>query len=167
MRIEEYQGKVGLADLRSMISAMSSDPCWSPDQHGLVDFSEAELELSANDVLRLALMLRQEENRSRGWLVFAVRSSVAYGVVRMLGYWSRNTDRFRIFQSREEAQAWLERHLDHAPPGFRDTEAARKDVPLRNAGSELRESSSGSCRAAPDCIVPRRGKSLHFGNARE
>jgi len=133
MRIEEYQGKVVLSDLRSIVSAMASDPCWSPDHHGLVDFSAAELELSANDVLRLALMLRQEENRSRGWLVFAVRSSVAYGVVRMLGYWSRNTDRFRIFQSRQEAETWLERHLDQAPPGFREASVAQKEAPLRNA----------------------------------
>jgi hypothetical protein len=132
MRIEEYQGKVVLGDLRSIVSAMSSDPCWSPDHHGLVDFSEAELELSANDVLRLALTLRQEENRTRGWMVFAVRSSVAYGVVRMLGYWSRNTDRFRIFQSRQEAEAWLERHIDHAPPGFCEPSIAQRESALRN-----------------------------------
>lgn len=107
MRIEEYRGKVGLEDLRSILTAMASDPCRSPDHHGLVDFSEAELELSANDVLRLALMLRQEQHRTNGWMVFVVSNSVAYGVVRMLGYWSRNTDRFRIFQSRDEAEAWL------------------------------------------------------------
>ncbi len=133
MRIEEYQGKVGLADLKSIVSAMASDPCWSPDHHGLVDFSDAELELSSNDVLRLALMLRQEGNRSRGWLVFAVRNSVAYGVVRMLGYWSRNTDRFRIFQSRQEAENWLERHLDHAPPGFQQPVATQPAGEFRDA----------------------------------
>ncbi len=60
LRIEEYQGKVGLGDMRSIVSAMAWDPCWSPDHQGLVDFSEAELEMSANDMLRLALMLRQE-----------------------------------------------------------------------------------------------------------
>ena len=63
MRIEEYQGKTGLADLKSVISSMASDPCWSADFHGLIDFSEAELDLAANDVLRLALVLRHEENR--------------------------------------------------------------------------------------------------------
>lgn len=134
MRIEEYQGKVGLADVRGLVSAMSSDPCWSPDYHGLVDFTEADLELSANDVLRLALTLRQEEHRSHGWLVFAVRNSVAYGVVRMLGYWSRNTDRFRIFHSRREAEAWLERHMDQAPPGFqRPAAAAARELAFQDA----------------------------------
>ena len=131
MRFEEYRGKVGLADLRSVVSAMVSDPCWSPDHHGLVDLSEAELEMSANDVLRLALMLRQEENRSHGWLVFAVPNSVAYGVVRMLGYWSRNTERFRIFQSRAEAEAWLEKNRDQQPLSFRENAAARADGALR------------------------------------
>jgi hypothetical protein len=133
IRIEEYHGKVQLGDLRSIVSAMASDPCWSPDHHGLVDFTNAELELSANDVLRLALMLRQEQNRSNGWLVFAVSNSAAYGMVRMLGYWSRNTDRFRIFQSRKEAESWLERHLHQSPPGFREAEMPEKTAALRNA----------------------------------
>jgi hypothetical protein len=131
MRVEEYRGKVGLSDLRSVVSAMVSDPCWSPEHHGLVDLSEAELELSANDVLRLALMLRQEENRSHGWLVFAVPNSVAYGVVRMLGYWSRNTDRFRIFQSRSEAEAWLEKNRDQPPLSFRENPAVARESALR------------------------------------
>lgn len=124
IRIEEYQGKVGLGDVKDIVRAVVSDPDWSPDLHGLVDFTKAELELSANDVLRLALMLRQQQNRSRGWMVFAVSNSVAFGVVRMLGYWARSTDRFRIFSSREEAENWLERHRDHAPPAFRETREA-------------------------------------------
>ena len=122
IRIEEYQGKVGLGDLKDIVRAVVSDPDWSPDLHGLVDFTKAELELSANDVLRLALMLRQHQNRSRGWVVFAVNNSVAFGVVRMLGYWARSTDRFRIFSSREEAETWLERNRRHAPPAFREEE---------------------------------------------
>jgi hypothetical protein len=132
MRVEEYRGRVGLADLRSVVSAMASDPCWSPDHHGLVDFSDAELELSANDVLRLALMLRQEENRSSGWLVFAVKNSVAYGIVRMLGYWSRNTDRFRIFQTRTEAEAWLERNRHLSPLAFHEEQTVPEMPVLRN-----------------------------------
>lgn len=132
VRIEEYHGKVELADLRSMVTSMASDPCWSPEYHGLVDFSAAELHLSANDVLRLALTLRHEEHRSRGWMVFAVGNSVAYGVVRMLGYWSRNTERFRIFHSREEAEAWLERNSKRMPPGFREQPEVLEPVPLRS-----------------------------------
>jgi hypothetical protein len=120
LRIEEYQGKVGLADIRAILSAMVTDPDWSPDHHGLVDFSAAELEMSTNDVLRLGLLMRQERNRTRGWLVFVVSNSVAFGVVRMLGYWSRSTDRMRIFQSRDEAEGWLQRQRDKAPPAFRE-----------------------------------------------
>ena len=133
MRVEEYHGKVTLSDLRSMLAAMASDPCWSPDHHGLVDLAQAELELSANDVLRMALMLRQDAYRSHGWQVYVVASSVAYGVVRMLGYWSRNTDRFRIFQSRDEADRWLQRHGHESPLGFREPTVAEKETAaLRN-----------------------------------
>jgi len=131
VRTEEYQGTIGLADLRHVISAMTSDPCWSPDHHGLMDFTEATLELSSNDVLRLALTLRQEQNRSNGWQVFAVSNSTAYGIVRMLGYWSRNTDRFRVFHSREDAENWLERHLDKVPPGSREQRITEKHSALR------------------------------------
>jgi hypothetical protein len=136
MRIEEYHGKVRLEDLRSVVTAMASDPCGSEGRHGLVDFTDAELELSANDVLRMALTLRREENRTRGWMVFAVKDPAVYGVVRMLGYWSRNTDRFRIFQSRQEAEAWLDRHLDDAPPAFDEIQPAPQldRVALRSVG---------------------------------
>lgn len=90
--------------------------------------------MSSNDVLRLALMLRQEANRSQGWLVFAVNSSVTYGIVRMLGYWSRNTDRFRIFQNREEAERWLERHRSEAPQRFAESAPMQAASPLRSVG---------------------------------
>ncbi len=130
IRIEEYQGRVELGDLKAIVSAMAADPDWSPDHHGLVDFTRAELDLSANDVLRLALLLRQKQNRSHGWMVFAVSNSVAFGVVRMLGYWSRNTDRFRIFQSRDEAERWLERHRDRVPPAFCEPIVAMREAEL-------------------------------------
>ena len=132
MRIEEYQGKVGLSDLKDVISAMASDPCWAPDYHGLIDFSGAELDLSANDVLRLALVLRHEANRSRGWLAFVAINSTTYGIVRMLAYWSKNTERLRIFQSREEAETWLERNVNQVPPGFVSEDGVEAAAVFRN-----------------------------------
>jgi hypothetical protein len=133
MRIEEYQGKVGLVDLKSIISAMVSDPCWSPDFHGLVDFSEAELDLTANEVLRLALVLKRERNRTSGWMVFVASNSTVYGIVRMLAYWSRNMDRMRIFKDRSEAETWLEHNRDQVPPSFRELDAYQEVSALRNA----------------------------------
>lgn len=134
LRIEEYFGKVELADLKSIIAAMISDPDWSPEYNGLVDFTGAELEMSSNDVLRLALMLRQKQNRSHGWLVFVVGNSVTYGVVRMLGYWSKNTDRFRIFQSRKEADLWLDNNLYKAPPTFIESTFTGREMALAATG---------------------------------
>jgi hypothetical protein len=134
MRIEEYQGRTGLGDLKSVLSSMASDPCWSAEYHGLIDFSDAELDLTANDVLRLALVLRQEANRSRGWLAYVATNTVTYGIVRMIGYWSRNTDRVRIFQSRAEAERWLVRNRDQVPPGFINEDGMEAAAALRNAG---------------------------------
>ncbi len=133
MRIEEYQGKVGLMDLKALIAAMVSDPCWSPDFNGLVDFTDVELDLSANDVLRLALFLKSEENRSNGWLAFVADNSTVYGIVRMLGYWSRNTGRMRIFNNRAEAEIWLEHNIDQVPPNFSEVRVTESAAALRDA----------------------------------
>lgn len=132
IRIEEYQGKTGLSDLKSILTSMASDPCWSADFHGLIDFSEAELELTANDVLRFALVLRHKANRSHGWLAYVATNSTTYGIIRMLGYWSRNTPRLRIFQSRDEAEAWLETNINQVPPGFIHEDRAQAEAVLRN-----------------------------------
>lgn len=56
------------------------------EHHELIDPSAAHLDLTANDILRLALLPRQEEHRTNGWLVFAVGDSPSFGNVRMLGH---------------------------------------------------------------------------------
>lgn len=125
---------MGLNELRSTAAAMVVDPSWSPDHHGLIDFSRANLDLTANDVLRLALLLRRENYRSRGWLAFAVGDTAKFGLVRMLGHWSRTTDRSRIFLDRTEAENWLIRNADHVPPGFGGGFSDAYAKAARNAG---------------------------------
>ena len=102
----------------------------APEFSGLIDFSQAELSVTSNDVLRLALMMRQEEHRSRGWLAFVVRDSAAYGVVRMLGYWSRSADRVKIFQNREEAEYWLEQRAERPPIRFDEARVVSREPSL-------------------------------------
>lgn len=132
--IEEYHGKTELDDVKSVMSSLMSESSWSPGFHGIVDFTDAELDLSANDILRLALVLRHDPNRSRGWLAYVAPSSTSYGVVRMLGYWSRATERLRIFQTRSEAEAWLELHANQAPACFLEEDAESAAVGYRNVG---------------------------------
>jgi hypothetical protein len=93
--------------VKALTRAVTSDPRWAADFNGLLDFSGASLDMSGDDVLRLALMWREDAYRSCGWLAFVVPSSAVFGVVRMLGYWSRTTERSRIFTRREEAEQWL------------------------------------------------------------
>jgi len=131
LRVEVYRGAVGLEEVKSITSAASSDPCWAEDHNILLDFSQAELSMSANDVLRWALSLRQAEYLTKGWLVFVVPNSLTYGLVRMLGQWSRNTERFRIFFDREQAESWLNRHGGQTPPGFACALQISEDDALR------------------------------------
>lgn len=108
MHIEEYSGKVGLEDLRGLASAMAEDPACSEENNRLVDLSRAELDLSSDDVLRYALIMRASKPVAGGWQAFAVKDAAAFSMVRMLSYWARLNDRCRIFSSRAEAERWLE-----------------------------------------------------------
>lgn len=132
--VEDYHGKTELGDVKSVMSSLMSDPGWSPDYHGIIDFTDAELDLSANDILRLALVLRHAPNRSRGWLAYVAPSSSSYGVVRMLGYWSRATGRLRIFQTRAEAEDWLGAHRNQKPACFMEEEADDTVSRYQNVG---------------------------------
>ncbi len=109
-----------------------SDPAWSSDHHTLIDLSEAELDLSANDVLRLALLLRRDEFRSKGWQVFVVPPH-GYGTIRMLGYWMRANERSRIFSKKADAEEWLAKNAASPPPGAIVRPAVFHQT-LRNAG---------------------------------
>lgn len=116
LRIEVYEGDVELQDWRAMFRTMASDPMWSNARNGLIDLRTANLLLTANEILRLALMQRQDAFYTNGWLVYVVSSSADYGVIRMLGKWSRTTEQSRIFLSRMEAENWLEGHGFANPP---------------------------------------------------
>lgn len=129
MWIEEYRGRVGLADLKAMLGCVVSDPCWRAEYHGLIDFSWAQVEMTANEVLRLALMMKQERNRSKGWLVFVAPNSTTFGMVRMLSYWSRNTDRIKIFNTRGGADQWMKQ----ISPSFREPSYREMTGALLNA----------------------------------
>lgn len=122
-RVEEFQGRVGLRELRENVLAMSEDPGCDPAFHGLADFSAAKLELSANDVIRLGLLMRQKAHQTSGWLTYVTDDTSTRSLVRMLGYWSRTTDRQRVFRSREEAEAWLKRNRFQQPPRFIEEDA--------------------------------------------
>lgn len=134
LRIEEYQGWIALEELRANLSEMVEDPRWSPDYHGLIDFTHAVLDLSANDLIRLGLILRRADYRSRGWLVFAVADSASYGQVRMLSHWARTMDRTRILMSRAEADQWLAQNANQVPPGFGNGFNDVLETEVRNVG---------------------------------
>jgi hypothetical protein len=109
LRIERYQGLVGLEDLRSVALIAAADPDWSADFNALVDFADATLELSVNDVLRIAIAWRQPSYRSDGWTAFVVGSGAGsnYGLVRMLSTWARMSERMGVFARRDQAEEWL------------------------------------------------------------
>ncbi len=109
LRVEEYAGEVGLEEVRAVAQLAAADPEWSPKFNALVDFRSAVLDLSSNDVLRIALTWRQASYRSEGWTAFVVGSTSSFALVRMLSTWARMSDRMDVFRTREEAERWLDR----------------------------------------------------------
>lgn len=108
LHIEEYSGRVGLEDLKEIAAAVAADPARSGQHNRLVDLSEAQLDLSSDEVLRLGLLMRSESHRSGGWHAFAVRDAASFSLVRMLSQWARVSERSRFFHTRDEAERWLE-----------------------------------------------------------
>lgn len=108
LHIEEYSGRISLDDLKDIAAAVAADPARSDEHNRLFDLSEAELDLSSDDVLRLGLLMRSESHRSGGWHAFAVKDAATFSAARMLSQWARISDRSRFFPSRDEAERWLE-----------------------------------------------------------
>jgi len=96
-------------DIRSVALRASTDPAWSPGFSSLIDLEWAKLELSSNDVLRVALTWRKTGCRSGGWTAFVVSPSASLGVIRMLGAWARISGTMEIFTNRGAAERWLAR----------------------------------------------------------
>lgn len=109
LKIEEYEGRTGLKDVRAVALRAFTDPDWSAEFSSLIDLEFATLELSSNDVLRVALTWRQTGCRSGGWTAFVVSPSASFGVVRMLGAWAWISGTMEIFTNRGKAERWLAR----------------------------------------------------------
>lgn len=109
LRIETYEGKIGLRELRRVALEASADPGWSSGFSSLVDLEWATLDLPSNDVLRVALTWRKTGCRSGGWTAFVVGRTTSIGVVRMLGAWARISETMEIFTDRLAAERWLAR----------------------------------------------------------
>jgi hypothetical protein len=108
LHIEEYSGRIGLGNLKEMAAAVAADPARSGEHHRLLDLSEAELDMSSDEILRLGLLMRTEEHRSGGWYAFAVRDAASFSLMRMLSHWARISERSRFFRTRDEAERWLD-----------------------------------------------------------
>lgn len=111
LHIEEYTGRIVLEDLKEVASMVASDPACGGTVHRLIDLSDARLDLTSDEVLRYALMMRKESHRSGGWNVFAVSDATSFSIVRMFSQWARTSERSRFFSSRQEAEAWLDRNV--------------------------------------------------------
>ncbi len=107
--IYTLSGDVDYDALITITRALHSDPEYSPELNGILDFTNCNLILSFDEMSRFVEWLSTNENRLRGYVAFVAKSPLTYGTTRMYaGLGDDLQDEIRYFDSIEEAAQWLE-----------------------------------------------------------
>lgn len=108
--VEEYRGRVCLHDLKDLAAKVADDPFGEELCYRLIDLGEAVFDLSVDEVVRFALVLRAGPHRVSGWHAFVVGDEAGFSMARMISHWARLSERSRFFPTRVEAEEWLARN---------------------------------------------------------
>ena len=103
--VARFRGKVVAADIQQYVKRLLAHPSFLPDFSEIVDLTEVEeLDLQANDMLRLADQVDPFSNESRR--AFVVRTAVQHHAARMHKA-LRNKESIAIFHGFEDAERWI------------------------------------------------------------
>jgi hypothetical protein len=101
------EGGVTLLDFAAFVQKLWSDPQWSAEYDGLMDFSEATIEMTVEDLQKLVTFMLRDARCSLARWAFVVRTAETFGWLRKLDALSQQQSTIRIFFSRADADAWL------------------------------------------------------------
>lgn len=101
------EGRIALAHLIAHTQAREALGVLGRPQ--IVDLREARLNLSAEDIRRLAGLVGELSRRTRfGRTAVVASGDYGYGIARMFAaYDAAGPDRFAVFRTMEEAEAWV------------------------------------------------------------
>lgn len=116
---EIVSGTVTLPEMKNFLLEAMADPAWDPEFNVLVDLTEAQIDISFDEMSNLTGMLRNDARASRGYCALIVSNTLGYGMARMFEALSDDRVTVQIFQDRQAAESWIRKatHLirqDHA-----------------------------------------------------
>jgi hypothetical protein len=103
-------GEITLDDVRADIERLVTQPVYPPGIPGLIDMRNATSQLRADEIQRLAYMVKSHGDvvgRTRRALL--VSNDLLYGMYRMFAaYVADGPTEYRVFRDEDEARRWIE-----------------------------------------------------------
>jgi hypothetical protein len=105
--VTSFQGSVTLPELGAHIETIWSDPAWKNHYNGILDFSEATVDLSESEIQGLTMAMQSDARCSFGKWAFVVSTAAAFAKLRQIDHVADVRSSIRIFFDRRTAQQWL------------------------------------------------------------
>ncbi len=107
--IQRYHGKTGIKDIFSMSEKNYGDPDYDPSFNGMVDMTDATLDISFREMLSFVSYIRRQPSRSTGkWALLMNSSPANFGIARMFQTLAEGLQReIRFFEDEADALHWL------------------------------------------------------------
>lgn len=102
-----FGGRVTLPELGAHIQAMWSDPRWKPEYNGILDFSDASIDLSESQIQELTRSMTLDPRCSFGKWALVVSTAVTFSKLRKIDDALDAKATLRIFFDRPAALDWL------------------------------------------------------------
>jgi len=105
-----FKGRVTLPELGAHIQSIWADPGWKPEYNGILDFSDAAIDLNESQIQDLTRSMRLDPRCSLGKWALVVSTAVTFAKLRKIDDVADLTSTLRIFFDRRTAEEWLLSH---------------------------------------------------------
>jgi hypothetical protein len=102
-----FGGRVTLPELGAHIQSIWSDPSWKPEYNGILDFSDATIDLSDSQIRDLTKSMILDPRCSFGKFALVVSTAVTFAKLRKIDDVMDLKAALRIFFDRRTALEWL------------------------------------------------------------
>ena len=111
-----FGGRVTLPELGAHIQSIWSDPAWKPEYNGILDFSDASIDLTESQLQDLTKSMVMDPRCSFGRFALVVSTAVTFAKLRKIDDVMDLKSTLRIFFDRHSALDWLLSLRKASPP---------------------------------------------------
>jgi hypothetical protein len=112
-------GKASVEGFRHTVTAMVSHPDWKADMDVLVDHTRLEVaDMDSESIWQLSKMAQELDRLTgRGWCAIVADKTLTFGLARMFQEMTESQigQTLRIFETHDEANAWLDHRQNGRP----------------------------------------------------